>query len=174
MAIKIIKYPHPVLRKKAKPILKIDKTIAGLAQQMLDAMYKEGGVGLAAPQVGKSIRMIVINLTKKPSDAIVLINPRIEKKTGKIQEAEGCLSLPGLTAEVTRCKGVVCRARNLEDKDIVIDTETIEPKVAEVLARVIQHESDHLDGILFIDYLSDSQKKALSRQLQELEAKCKS
>jgi len=174
MAIKVIKYPHPALRKKAKPIIKIDKSIITLAQQMLDVMYKEGGVGLAAPQVGKSIRMVVINLTKKPSDAIVLINPKIEKKTGKLHESEGCLSVPGVTAEVIRCKGVVCKALNLEDKEIVIDTETADPKVAEVLARVIQHELDHLDGILFIDYLSDSQKEALGKQLQTLEAQHKS
>ena len=182
--IKILKYPHPALRKKAKPIIKVDKSIIRLAQQMLDAMYKEGGVGLAAPQVGKSVRMVVINLTKKPSDAIVLINPKIEKKTGKLHESEGCLSLPGLTAEVNRCKEVVCRALNLEDREIIINTETVhpggsaggmtDPRVAEVLARVIQHELDHLDGILFIDYLSDIQKKALDQQLQALEAQHKS
>lgn len=171
--IKILKYPHPALRKKARPVMKIDKSIIRLAQQMLDAMYKEGGVGLAATQIGKSIRMVVINLTKKPSDAFILINPKIEKKTGKIQETEGCLSLPGMTAEVTRCKGIICRALNLEDKEIIIDTENIDPKVAEVLSRVIQHELDHLDGVLFIDYLSDSEKKNIAQQLQTLKTQFK-
>jgi len=171
MNIKILTYPDPRLRKKTKPITKIDDTIRRLTRQMLDVMYKEGGVGLAAIQVGKPIRLIVINLTKKPSDEIVLINPKIVKKMGKIQETEGCLSLPGIKASVPRYKNIVCRTLNLEGKELYIDTNSKESEAGQLLSRVIQHELDHLEGILFIDYLSDADRKPLTHQLKDLEAK---
>lgn len=162
-------YPDPRLRKKAKLVKEIDASIKDFVRQMFNLMYKQGGVGLAATQVGKLIRLVVINLTKKPSDEIVLINPKIDKKTGEIKDTEGCLSLPGLTAKVRRYRRIVCRAIDLEGKEFSIDTDLyVPPKEAEdrpsLLARALQHEIDHLDGILFIDYLSDAEKKGLALQ----------
>lgn len=172
MKLRILTYPHPALRKKAKPVNRIDESIRHLARAMLGLMYKENGVGLAATQVGKLVRLIVINTTKKPTDEIILINPRIEKTSGLIQEPEGCLSFPGLSARVSRHKRIICRATDINGKEIFIDTGLTvsdDKKPAPcLLSRVIQHEIDHLDGIVFIDHLSPEDKESLSDALRKL------
>jgi peptide deformylase len=170
MKLTILKYPDPKLRRKAQDVRQINKDLKQLARKMLDLMYKENGVGLAATQVGKPLRMLVINLSKKPAGEIVLINPKINKKSGKIHEEEGCLSVPGFSAKVSRHKRILCEALNLDGRKIEIDTGLIpvteEQSIQDNLSRVIQHEMDHLDGVLFVDYLTEEEKKALKEKVK--------
>jgi len=135
----------PVLRKKAAPIDKISKRHRKLAKDMLDTMYNARGVGLAAPQIGISERMVVIDIGEDP---MVLVNPSIITKEGEIKEVEGCLSVPGRSEYVCRAAKVRVKFTDISGKRHTITAE-------ELLARAMQHEIDHLDGILFIDYLSE-------------------
>lgn len=147
--LKLVKYGEESLRQKSKEISKISKKIKTLAEDMIDTMYKNNGVGLAAPQVGENIRMFVIDVSepKEPYNPIVFINPKIIKKEGATHEKEGCLSFPNAFVDVRRYSYVKVKALNLSGKPFVI-----EAKDGSLLARAIQHENDHLDGILFIDH----------------------
>ncbi len=142
--IKIYTGEDPVLRRKAQNITKITKKFKVLAKDMLDTMYNANGVGLAAPQVGFSERMVVIDVGTGP---IVLINPEIIKSEGENRDVEGCLSLPGRNEYVTRAERVSVTALDLNGKKINLTGEGL-------LARAFQHEIDHLNGVLFIDYLN--------------------
>ncbi|BCJ85123.1 peptide deformylase [Effusibacillus dendaii] len=145
MAIRIIRQEgDPVLREVAKPVREITKNILKLLDDMAETMYDAEGVGLAAPQVGISKRVIVMDVGE---GLIELINPVIVLKEGEQTGPEGCLSIPGLTAEVTRANRVVAKGLNRHGEEITIEGQ-------ELLARCIQHEIDHLDGILFIDYVN--------------------
>ena len=145
MAImKIYTEDDPVLRLKAKEITKLTKRLKGLAKDMLDTMYDAKGVGLAAPQVGISERMVVIDVGDGP---IVLINPKIISSEGEDRDVEGCLSIPGRNEYITRAATAKAIGQNLDGKMITIEGKGL-------LARALQHEIDHLDGILFIDYLN--------------------
>ncbi|NLW47734.1 MAG: peptide deformylase [Firmicutes bacterium] len=146
--IKIRTSEEPVLRQKSREITKITKKIKVLAQDMLDTMYQANGVGLAAPQVGISERIVVIDVGTGP---IVLINPVITKAEGKNRDVEGCLSLPGRNEYVTRAEKVSVVALDLTGKQINLTGEGL-------LARAFQHEIDHLNGILFIDYLNPAKE----------------
>ncbi|MGE5607506.1 MAG: peptide deformylase [Bacteroidota bacterium] len=143
--LKIYTGEDPVLRQKARKISKISKKLRVLAKDMLETMYHANGVGLAAPQVGISERMVVIDVGTGP---IVLINPEIIKQEGEKRDVEGCLSLPGRNEYITRAERVCVTAFDLNGKEIKLTGE-------DLLARAFQHEIDHLDGILFIDYLKD-------------------
>lgn len=143
MILKIVTEGDPVLREQAKPISKITKRIKKLAKDMLDTMYNANGVGLAAPQVGISERIVVIDIGKGP---IVLINPEIIATQGEEKDTEGCLSIPGRNEYVTRAAHVKVSALNLDGDMVKIEGSGL-------LARALQHEIDHLNGILFIDYL---------------------
>lgn len=147
--LKIVKYGEESLRQKSKEITKISKKIKVLAHDMIDTMYANNGVGLAAPQVGENIRMFVIDvsLDNEPFNPIVFINPKIIKKEGATHEKEGCLSFPNAFVDVRRYSYVKVKATDLNGKPFVI-----EAKDGSLLARAIQHENDHLDGILFIDH----------------------
>lgn len=147
--LKIHTGEDPVLRKKARSITKISKKLRTLAKDMLETMYHANGVGLAAPQVGISERMVVIDVGSGP---IILINPEITKKEGENRDVEGCLSLPGRSEYVTRAERVWVTALDLNGKQINLTGEGL-------LARAFQHEIDHLNGILFIDYLNDSKEQ---------------
>ena len=150
MAIrKILKYGDPLLRQKSKEVSKISKKIQTLAEDMLDTMYANNGVGLAAVQVGELLRMFVIDVSnpKEKYNPIVLINPKIIKKEGAVGCNEGCLSFPEVYTEVRRYKNVTVKALDIKGKPFII-----EGKDGELLARALQHEFDHLDGILFIDH----------------------
>lgn len=139
--LSIIVYPAPVLRKKASPVLTISREIEDMLYQMGTTMYESQGVGLAAPQVGISLRMAVIDI----GDGLqLLINPEIIKREGEQTGVEGCLSLPDLHADVTRAQKITVRATNTKGKKMIFHAE-------DFLARAFQHELDHLDGILFID-----------------------
>ena len=155
--MKILVYPDPFLNKKTTLVKVFNKSIQKPVRKMFNMMYKENGVGLAANQIGLPHRILVINLTKMTSDEIVLINPKITKTSGKICEEEGCLSVPGLVAEVKRFTKVTCRTYNMKGQKI-------EAVFEGLLARVVQHEIDHLNGILFIDRLDEAKKKTLLKQ----------
>ncbi len=147
--LKIVKYGEPSLRQKSKEITKISKKIQILAENMIDTMYKNNGVGLAAPQVGENIRMFVIDVSEsnEPFNPMVFINPKIIKKEGATHSKEGCLSFPNAFVDVRRYSYVKVKALNLSGKPFIT-----EAKDGSLLAHAIQHENDHLDGILFIDH----------------------
>ncbi len=151
--LKVVTYGRKVLRKKAEPIGEITEEIRRLGQEMLEAMYQEGGVGLAAPQVGISKRIIVLDGT--PVDPaikpMILINPEILERKGEETGREGCLSLPGIEVDVKRAKEIRLRAKSAEGK--ILDFEA-----KGFFARIIQHETDHLNGILLLDYLNPVEK----------------
>ena len=148
--MKVITYGNPVLRKKAKNIKSIDKDIVNLTDEMFKIMHTNvpQGIGLAAPQVGISIALFVYELDDERG---VLINPKILEKKGKEIGEEGCLSVPGIFGPVARAKEIVVTALNLKGKKITINAKGLK-------ARVIQHEIDHLKGILFTDYIDDISK----------------
>ena len=145
MPLKIIKFPSPILRKKAKPIKKITKDIIKLAEKMIETMHIAPGVGLAAPQVNKSIRLIVVDVGQGP---IALINPEIVKRSGIQIFTEGCLCLPGVEAPVERSAKVSVIGLDLNGNPGQIEAEGL-------LATVFQHEIDHLEGMVFIDRVKD-------------------
>lgn len=140
----IVKYPDPVLRQIAEPVGKPDRAIRQLVDRMKEAMISANGIGLAAPQLGVSVRVIVYRLPDKDDSIRILINPRILTKKGDQIGTEGCLSIPLL-------EGQVNRANEIMVKGIDILGRPIKRRASEMEARVIQHEVDHLDGIMFFD-----------------------
>lgn len=145
MVLKIFKFPNPILRKKAKAVKKITPAIIKLIDGMIETMHAAPGVGLAAPQVGKSIRVIVADVGPGP---IALINPKVVEKSGSQVLTEGCLCLPGVEAPVERAALVKVKGRDRDGQEVVITAE-------QLLATVLQHEIDHLEGIVFIDRVKD-------------------
>jgi peptide deformylase len=143
--LNIVHYPNPVLAKKSKAVRTVDAEIKKLVKDMLETMYKAPGVGLAAPQVGRSIRLIVLDIGEGP---IALINPKILSKHGKQTRIEGCLSLPGIEATVERASNATVTGLNEKGKQVTYEAEGL-------LATVFQHEIDHLDGIVCIDRVAD-------------------
>jgi peptide deformylase len=160
--LEILRYPHPTLKKKSKTIPKIDQEIRKLVQDMAETMYAAPGVGLAAPQVGHSLRVVVIDVNRanEPKNLFVLINPEIIAGEGECTWEEGCLSVPDFNEEVKRKKKVVVRYQDLEgqEKEITGD---------ELLAIALQHEIDHLDGVLFIDRLSPLKRDLFRKRLEK-------
>ena len=138
----------PVLREKARKVKKIDASIQKLIDDMIDTMHAAPGVGLAAPQVGQSLRVVVI---ETPEDGLLaLINPEVVKSSGHRRVIEGCLSVPGYQAEITRSKQVTVKALNREGKQIRLKASD------NLLAQALEHEIDHINGILYIDYLESA------------------
>ena len=151
MAIrKILPYGTPSLRGKTKEVHKFSKKIQTLITDLLETMYANNGVGLAAPQIGEEYRVFVIDTSSgdEPLNPIVFVNPKIIKKDGAVACQEGCLSFPKVYTEVKRYRNVTVKAFNRYGKPFVL-----EAKDGSLLARAIQHENDHLDGILFIDHV---------------------
>ena len=146
---KILHYGEPSLREVSKEVHKVSKKVTDLVQDLLDTMYAKNGVGLAAPQIGENVRIFVIDVAtgNEPLNPIVFINPKIIKKSGAIKSNEGCLSFPEAYTDVKRYKNVMVKSLNEHGKPFVM-----EAKDGTLLARAIQHENDHLDGILFIDH----------------------
>ena len=162
--LRIRLYGDPVLRQKALPIPKITDVEQKLAEDMLATMYAApNGVGLAAPQVGVLKRLIVIDLNRDDvsSKPLVLINPETQRLDGESIEDEGCLSIPNITAEVKRANEAVVSALNLNEETVSVKTEGL-------LARVLQHEIDHLDGVLFIDRVKGLKRQVLRKKLRKL------
>ena len=147
---KIVKYGDPILRQKSKEISKVSKKIKTLAEDMIDTMYANHGVGLAAVQFGELLRMFVIDVSdpNERYNPIVLINPKLIKKDTPVACSEGCLSFPEVFTDVRRYANVTFKALDMHGKPFVI-----EGKDGELLARALQHEYDHLDGIMFIDHV---------------------
>jgi peptide deformylase len=157
MAIREIrKYPDPVLRKKAAPVKIVSEDLRRLVDDMVETMYAEPGVGLAAPQIGVSLRLLVTDITvgEKPDSLIVLVNPKIVSASGRAIEEEGCLSIPGIRAEIPRAESVEIRGWDLDQREVSV-------KARGYLARAFQHEMDHLDGILIWDRMSKIQREVL-------------
>lgn len=154
----ICKYPDPVLAKKCADIQDIDDDLRTLAQDMIDTMYDAPGVGLAAPQVGKSIRLVVVDTAKEEErgNPMVLINPKITSMAGQIVWDEACLSVPDYSADVVRAAEVTVEAMDIDGNEITLEAQGI-------AAVCLQHELDHLDGILFLDHIS-SLKRSLYRK----------
>lgn len=168
MAVLPLRYDEdPVLHQVAEPIRKINKEIKALIDDMFETMYAANGVGLAAPQIGRSLRLFVIDTGDR--EPFALVNPVLEKGWGEITEQEGCLSFPGLYKDVKRYQKVRFSGRNEKDRHVVIEATGL-------LARALQHELDHLDGKVFIDLvegdltLSDD-LAALRRRLAEAKQK---
>ena len=160
MAIRTIRmYPDPVLREAAAPVTVVDDAVRALARDMAETMYDAPGIGLAAPQVGVQRRVLVYR-TSEEDELHTLINPEIVSSSGEVTEDEGCLSIPGLSYPVTRAQRVSVRALDLEGKPLAYDAEDLE-------ARVIQHEIDHLDGVLFIDRIDEELRREARRVLRE-------
>lgn len=148
MILKILTMENPILRKKAKRIAKIDENIKKLAEDMMETLKSADGVGLAAPQVGRSLRMIVVSYEEKD---MVLINPEIIEKEGESVDIEGCLSVPGVEIPVKRAEKITLTFQNLRGR-------TQKIKAEGMWARIFQHEIDHLDGVLIVDKIEESVK----------------
>lgn len=146
---KIVKYGTESLRKPSKEVSKISKKIQALVHDLLDTMYAQNGVGLAAPQIGENLRIFVIDVStgNQPLNPMVFINPKIIKKSGACSSYEGCLSFPEAYTDVKRYANVLVKALDIHGKPFVM-----EGKDGSLLARAMQHEFDHLDGILFVDH----------------------
>ena len=179
MRLSILQYGDPILRAKGQQIDKIDNRIRELAQNMLETMRAANGIGLAAQQVGEALQLTVLDISQvedRPSTMklngedvdsnaampLVLINPLIIRSEGSAVGTEGCLSFPEITGEIERAESVTVRARTLENK-------TIEIEATGLLARALQHEADHLNGILFIDRMSSAAKASVSSRLKRLQ-----
>jgi len=183
MILSISQYGDPILRVKGKRIEKIDDHIRELAADMIETMHAANGVGLAAQQVGEALQLTVLDVSQvedRPSTMklngedvdpktvmpVVLINPEIEIGGATETGTEGCLSFPEITGQIERAKSIISRAQTLEGDTIAI-------QAGGLLARVIQHEVDHLNGILFIDRMNSAAKAALSSRLKRLQKETK-
>ena len=161
---KIVKYGDPVLEKPAQPVTEFGTTeLRDLVESMFETMYAGKGLGLAAPQIAISQRIAVIDPSagEDPAARVVLINPEILDKQGKQFGEEGCLSIPGFREDVSRAMKVRVRAQNVEG-------EVFEQEAEELLARAMQHEIDHLDGILFISHVSMLKRDLIKRKIRKL------
>jgi len=164
MIYPIIKFPDPILQRPSAPVTEFDDDLRKLVADMFESMYAAQGIGLAAPQIGIPKRLTVIDVSnqKNPKDKIVLINPEIIDRRGKQVEEEGCLSLPEIREKVSRAEWVRVKAQDVTGKWIEVEGE-------ELLARALQHEIDHLDGILFIDHLSRLKRDLVLRKIKKLQ-----
>jgi peptide deformylase len=160
----IIAYPHPTLRKKSKPLKRVDSELRAVVRDMFDLMYEARGVGLAANQVDIPLRFFIINTEGDPAKGQerVFINPVISQPKQSSEAEEGCLSLPSLYGNVTRPKQVRINAFDLEGNEI-------NEEVTGLLGRAIQHEVDHLDGVLFVDRMNETGRLAVRPTLEEFE-----
>lgn len=155
--LKILEYPDPRLRIKAKPVEAVTEDIRQLAADMLETMYAAPGVGLAATQVDRHIRLVVVDVSESKDQPHVLINPEILARAGRETGEEGCLSVPGVTEGVPRATRIRVRALDTAGKAIEFEAEGL-------LAVCIQHELDHLVGKLFVDYLSELKRQRLKKK----------
>ena len=167
--MKIVTYPHPTLRYRSKPLMRVDAGLRKIVSEMFELMYAAKGIGLASNQVDLPFRMFLVNLTAEPNadEEHVFINPVLTRPRGSEEAEEGCLSLPGLYAPVTRPAVIRVQAYNLQG-------EAFDADVDGLFGRVIQHETDHLDGVLFTDRLSELQKHGVAGGLQEFELEFRS
>ena len=162
--MEIVHYPHPTLRYPSKTVRRIDRELRSMVREMFELMYDARGIGLAANQVDLPLQLFVVNATGDPEggEELVFVNPVIDQPKGSGVAEEGCLSIPGVHGNVNRPNQIHVTAYDLEGNEI-------DAVVDGLLARVIQHEYDHLQGVLFIDRVSDTAKKQLADELEAFE-----
>ncbi|MET0109706.1 MAG: peptide deformylase [Candidatus Thiodiazotropha sp.] len=156
----ILHFPDPRLRNKAKPVAQVDDSIRRLIDDMLETMYQAPGIGLAATQVNVAKRVVVIDLSDEKNQPLCLVNPEIIEKDGEEQMEEGCLSVPGVYEMVKRANQIRVRALGR-------DGATFEMEAEGLLSVCIQHELDHLEGKLFVDYLSSLKRQRIRKKLEK-------
>jgi peptide deformylase len=157
--LKVRRYGDPVLRRRATTVEAVTPEVRRLAHDMIDTMYDEVGIGLAAPQIGVSVRLLVVG-DEEGRGAQVLVNPVITAQGGTVTAEEGCLSLPGIFADVRRSEWVTLEAQDLEGRSIAVTARGLR-------ARIFQHEIDHLDGVLFIDRLEPVVRDRIKRRIKK-------
>ncbi len=164
MIYPIVKFPDPILQRPAGPVTVFDADLRQLVDDMFESMYAAQGIGLAAPQIGVAKRLTVVDLSyqKTPEDKLVLINPQVVTSDGKSFEEEGCLSLPDIREKVTRATRIQIRAQDVAGNWVEHDAKNL-------LARVLQHEIDHLEGILFIYRISALKRDFVLRKIRKLQ-----
>jgi len=163
-SLQIVPYPHPTLRHKSKPVRRVDGELVRLVREMFGRMYEHNGIGLAANQVDLPLRLFIINLNAKPDEGeeFVFINPVLSKPKGNEESEEGCLSFPELYGPVTRPKLITVQAYNLRGEEVRMDLNGM-------LARAVQHEYDHLDGVVFVDRMAPTARAKVQPVLDEFE-----
>ncbi len=161
--LEIRKYPDEILKTKSSEITDIDGNVQKLIDDMIETMYKSKGIGLAAPQVGVSKRLIIVDISprEEKDSLIVMINPQIVSTEGEVLSEEGCLSLPGFITRLKRSEKIFVKGIDRKGKDIEIETNGL-------LGRAIQHEIDHLDGILLIDRISPLKRELFRKKYQKI------
>lgn len=165
MPLEIIQYPHPTLRHISKPLKKVDAELRHMIAEMFDLMYEANGIGLAANQVDLPYRLFVLNLSgdeELKDQEQVFINPVILKRNGSVEHEEGCLSLPKLYADVRRAETVTVSAYDLAGREVTAEA-------TDLFSRAVQHETDHLDGVLFVDRLSEGAKLEVKEKMRFFE-----
>lgn len=165
MVREILIWPHPTLKKKATNVSKIDDAVRTLVKDMFESMYAAEGVGLAAPQVGVLKRIIVLDTTPRQPESkpIAMINPEIIAKHGDTTYNEGCLSIPGETEEVARAAKVTVRYLDADNRQQTLTADGL-------LAIAVQHEIDHLDGVVFVDHVSALKRDVIKKRMKKLQA----
>lgn len=158
--LQILEFPDPRLRTRAQPVTQVDAALRTLVDDMFETMYAAPGIGLAATQVNVAKRVLVIDLSEKRDQPLALINPEVLERSGVEETEEGCLSVPGYFDKVTRAGKVRVRALDRTGKQIEFEAEGL-------LAVCIQHEIDHLDGKLFVDYLSELKRTRIRKKLEK-------
>jgi peptide deformylase len=163
-SLSIVPYPHLTLRHKSKPVRRVDAELVRMVREMFALMYASNGIGLAANQVDLPLRLFIVNLSAKPDEGeeLVFINPVLGKPKGNEESEEGCLSFPELYGPVTRPKQITVQAYNLRGEEI-------RANLNGMLARVVQHEYDHLDGVVFVDRMSPTARAQVQPTLDEFE-----
>lgn len=165
MRYPIVKFPDPVLTTPAAPVTNFGAPeLRQLAGDMFESMYAANGVGLAAPQIGKSLRLTVIDCSvgEDPAQKLILVNPTLIRREGKQTGEEGCLSVPGFRADVTRAATATARAQDLDGNWFEISGD-------DLLARALQHEIDHLNGVLFLTHLSTLKRDWIKRKIRQMQ-----
>jgi peptide deformylase len=165
LSLQIVHYPHPTLRHPSKPLIRVDAELRSIVAEMFELMYQHEGVGLAANQVDLPYRLFIANPEGKrdaKESEFVFINPVLSSGRGQAEDEEGCLSIPGVYAPVTRNETIKIQAYDLAGNEFV-------GEVTGLMARIVQHETDHLDGMLFIDRLGPTQLAAVRDKLEEFE-----
>jgi peptide deformylase len=160
----VVPYPHPTLGYKSKPVRRVDAELVRIVREMFDLMYASNGIGLAANQVDLPLRLFIVNLSAKAGEGeeLVFINPVLSKPKGNEESEEGCLSFPDLYGPVMRPKQISVQAYNLQGEEV-------RANLTGMLARVIQHEFDHLDGVVFVDRMSPTARAKAQPMLDEFE-----
>lgn len=163
--MQIVKYPHPTLRHKSRPLRRVDRELKRMVGEMFDLMYQEQGIGLSANQVDLPYRLFILNVSADPllkDEERVFVNPVITRSRGMVEDREGCLSFPDIFVPVRRPEKIVVQAYDLSGREVTLQLDGL-------YARAAHHEADHLDGVLFIDRLSPTAELAVRGELAALE-----